>query len=94
MYIVVVIAMLVTLSLALVRAYLGPTVFDRALAANMVGTTSMLLLAILQFVSGRPEFVDLALVYGLLTVIGTIALQKFFRYGDLGEPGRAREKRP
>lgn len=94
MYVVVVIAMLVTLTLALVRAYLGPTVFDRALAANTVGTVSMLLLAILQFVAGRPEFVDLALVYGLLSVIGTIALQKFFRYGDLGEPGRAREKRP
>ena len=53
----------------------------------------MLLLAIFQFISGRPEFVDLALVYGLLSIIGTIALQKFFRYGDLGEPGRAREKR-
>ena len=93
MYVVVVLALLVTLALALVRAFLGPTVFDRALAGNTVGTASMLLLAIFQFISGRPEFVDLALVYGLLSIIGTIALQKFFRYCDLGEPGRAREKR-
>ena len=93
MYVAVVLALLVTLALALVRAFLGPTVFDRALAGNTVGTASMLLLAIFQFISGRPEFVDLALGSGLLSIIGTIALQKFFRYGDLGEPGRAREKR-
>ena len=93
MYVVVVLALLVTLALALVRAFLGPTVFDRALAGNTVGTASMLLLAIFQFISGRPEFVDLALGYGLLSIIGTIALLKCFRYGDLGEPGRAREKR-
>ncbi|MCB1959644.1 MAG: hypothetical protein KDE68_03830 [Rhodocyclaceae bacterium] len=86
-YAVVVIALLVTLVMALIRAFRGPTVFDRALAGNAVGTASMMLLAIFQFISGRPEFVDLALVYGLLNIIGTIALQKFFRYGDLGEPG-------
>ncbi|WP_222105252.1 monovalent cation/H+ antiporter complex subunit F [Denitromonas halophila] len=92
MYAVVVGALLVSLCLLLVRALLGPTVFDRALAGNAVGTVAMLLLAIFQFVSGRPEFVDLALVYGLLNIVGTIAVQKFFRYGDLGEPGVADEE--
>ena len=92
-YVAVVLALLVTLALALVRAFQGPTVFDRALAGNAVGTATMMLLAIFQFISGRPEFVDLALVYGFLNVIGTIALQKFFRYGDLGEPGRAEGER-
>ena len=79
-------ALLVTLALALARAFLGPTVFDRALAANAIGTISMLLLAILEFYTGRPEFTDLALVYGLLNIIGTVAVLKFFRRGDLGEP--------
>ncbi|MCB1887206.1 MAG: hypothetical protein KDH20_06345 [Rhodocyclaceae bacterium] len=88
-YAVTVLALLVTLALALVRAFQGPTVFDRALAGNAVGTATMMLLAIFQFMAGRPEFVDLALVYGLLNIIGTIALQKFFRYGNLGEPGRS-----
>ncbi|MCB1916407.1 MAG: hypothetical protein KDG52_11920 [Rhodocyclaceae bacterium] len=92
-YVAVVLSLLVTLALALVRAFRGPTVFDRALAGNAVGTATMMLLAIFQFISGRPEFVDLALVYGFLNVIGTIALQKFFRYGDLGEPGRAEGER-
>jgi multicomponent Na+:H+ antiporter subunit F len=87
------IALLVTLALALARAAAGPTVFDRALAGNAIGTAAMLLLAVLEFLTGRPEFLDLAIVYGFLNVIGTIAVLKFFRYGDLGEPGGAEEDR-
>lgn len=81
------VALLVTLALALVRAALGPSLFDRALAANTVGTVAMLLLAVLGFLNGRPEFLDLAIVYGLLNVIGTIAVLKYFRQGNLGDPG-------
>jgi len=83
------IALLVTLALALVRAGLGPSVFDRVQAANSIGTVAMLLLAVMGFLNGRPEFLDLAIVYGLLNVIGTIAVLKFFRYGDLGESGES-----
>ncbi|MGZ8259172.1 MAG: monovalent cation/H+ antiporter complex subunit F [Caldimonas sp.] len=79
--------MLATIALALARAALGPTLFDRAQAANSVGTVAMLLLAVLGFLSGRPEFLDLAIVYGLLNVIGTIAVLKYFRRGNLGDPG-------
>jgi multicomponent Na+:H+ antiporter subunit F len=80
-------ALLVTLALAIARAILGPTVFDRAQAANTVGTVAMLLLAVIGFLTGRPEFLDLAIVYGLLNVVGTITVLKFFRVGDLGDPG-------
>ena len=80
-------ALLATITLTLARAALGPTLFDRALAANSVGTLAMLLLAVLGFLNGRPEFLDLAIVYGLLNVIGTIAVLKYFRRGDLGDPG-------
>ena len=80
-------ALLVALGLALARAVLGPTVFDRAQAANTLGTLAVLLLAVIGFLNGRPEFLDLAIVYGLLNVIGTIAVLKYFTYGDLGEPG-------
>jgi multicomponent Na+:H+ antiporter subunit F len=86
------IALLLTLALALVRATLGPTVFDRAQAANTIGTVAMLLLAVLGFLNGRPEFLDLASVYGLLNVIGTIAVLKYFRRGDLGDPGDENEE--
>ena len=64
---------------------LGPTVFDRLLAANTVGTLAVLLLAVIGFLTGRPEFLDLAIVYGLLNIVGTIAVLKFFRRGSLAE---------
>ena len=79
------IALLVALALMLARAILGPTVFDRLLAANTIGTLAVLLLAVIGFLTGRPEFLDLAIVYGLLNVVGTIAVLKFFRYGSLAE---------
>ena len=77
--------LLATLALLLVRAVKGPTVFDRLLAGNTVGTVSVLLLATIGFLTGRPEFLDLAIVYGLLNIVGTIAVLKFFRHGSLGE---------
>jgi multicomponent Na+:H+ antiporter subunit F len=52
-----------------------------------VGTVAMMLLAVIGFLTGRPDFLDLAIVYGLLNVVGTIAVLKFFRVGDLGDPG-------
>jgi len=88
-------ALLVALALSLTRACLGPSVFDRALAANTIGTLAVLLLAVIGFLTGRPEFLDLAIVYGLLNVVGTIAVLKFFVYGNLGDPGEAgEEQRP
>ncbi len=87
------IAILVTLSLALVRGALGPTVFDRVQAANTVGTCALILLALLGFLTGRPEFLDLSIVYGLLNMIGTIAVLKYFRYGGLGDAGEEHEER-
>jgi multicomponent Na+:H+ antiporter subunit F len=89
-------ALLVTIALLLARAVAGPTVFDRLLGANTIGTCAMLLLAVLGFLTGRPEFLDLALVYGLLNVLGTVAVLKYFRQGDLGDAGEkaAAERSP
>ena len=77
-------ALLLAIGFALVRAGLGPSLFDRVQAGNTIGTCAMLLLAAIGFLTERPEFLDLSIVYGLLNVIGTIALLKFFRYRDLG----------
>jgi multicomponent Na+:H+ antiporter subunit F len=77
--------LLATLALLLVRAIKGPTVFDRLLASNTIGNVAVLLLAVIGFLTGRPDFLDLALVYGLLNIVGTIAVLKFFRHGRLGE---------
>jgi multicomponent Na+:H+ antiporter subunit F len=85
-------ALLIALMLVLVRAFLGPTVFDRAQAANTTGTIAVLLLAVIGFLTGRPEFLDLAIVYGLLNLIGTIAVLKYFEFGALGESGPAQPR--
>jgi multicomponent Na+:H+ antiporter subunit F len=78
------IMLLATLALLLVRAVIGPTVFDRLLAANTIGTVAVLLLATIGFLTARPDFLDLAIIYGLLNIVGTIAVLKFFRHGNLG----------
>ena len=78
MIIAAILALVVTVALALTRALLGPSVFDRLQAANTIGTCAMMLLALLGFLDDRPEFLDLALTYGLLNVIGVIAVLRFF----------------
>lgn len=77
------IAILVTMSLALLRAFMGPTLYDRILAVNMFGTKTVLIISVLGFLMGRPDFLDIALVYALINFIGVIALLKYFKYGNL-----------
>lgn len=77
------IAILVTMFMALIRAFIGPTLYDRVLAVNMFGTKTVLLISVLGFLMGRPDFLDIALVYALINFIGVIALLKYFKYGNL-----------
>jgi multicomponent Na+:H+ antiporter subunit F len=80
-------AILVTMVLALIRAVKGPSIYDRILAVNMFGTKTVLMIAVLGFLMGRPEFLDIALAYALINFVGTIAVLKVFKYGDLGRAG-------
>ena len=75
--------LLAALAMMLARALLGPTNYDRILAANSFGTKTVLLIAVLGFLFGRPEFLDIAIVYALINFITTIALLKLFRYRSL-----------
>lgn len=84
-------AVLVALTLAVVRALKGPTVFDRVLAANSVGTSAVMLLVVLGFLTGRPEFMDIGMTYALLNMVSALAVLKFWRYGDLGHVGEEPE---
>ncbi|MEM8769495.1 MAG: monovalent cation/H+ antiporter complex subunit F [Pseudomonadota bacterium] len=79
MYFAVSIATLVTMGLALIRAIRGPSVYDRVLAVNMFGTKTALLLSVIAFLYGRPDFLDLALAYALINFIGVLAVLEFFR---------------
>ena len=81
---ILLIVLFVGMMLVLVRALLGPTLFDRLLAVNSFGTKIILFIAAYGFFTGRPDFLDLAIVYALINYIGTIAVLKFFECGDLG----------
>lgn len=87
MFVAGLLAVLVALGLAALRALRGPTTFDRLVAANSIGTGAILLLALYGFAIGQPEFLDIGLVYALLNLVGTFAVLKFFRYGALGHEG-------
>ena len=79
MYLAVSLAILVTMVLALVRALRGPTGYDRVLAVNMFGTKTALLLSVIAFLFGRPDFLDLALAYALINLVGILAVLEFFQ---------------
>ncbi|MGB7327269.1 MAG: monovalent cation/H+ antiporter complex subunit F [Rubripirellula sp.] len=70
-------AIIVTMVLALIRAVLGRTVFDRVLALNMFGTKTVLLISVVSFMTDRTDFLDLALMYSLMNFIGMVALLRF-----------------
>lgn len=79
------VSILITMSFALVRAMLGPTVFDRVLSLNMFGTKTVLLICVVSFLQGRTDFLDLALLYSLMNFIGVVALLRFTTQRDFGD---------
>lgn len=87
MYAVAAIAILVTIGLALARALLGPSIYDRITAVNMVGTKTVLLIAVLAFMTGRHDLLDIALVYALINFIGVVAVLKLLEQGNFFTDG-------
>jgi multicomponent Na+:H+ antiporter subunit F len=85
-------AVLITMALALVRALLGPTVYDRIVSVNAFGTLTVVLIAVHGFLTGRPEFLDIALAYALITFIGVIAVTKYVTMTPAMRPDRRDDK--
>jgi multicomponent Na+:H+ antiporter subunit F len=79
MLIAATLAIFVAMILAIIRGIVGPTLYDRILAVNMFGTKTVLLISVLGFVMGRPEFLDIAIVYALINFISVIGV---LRYSD------------
>ena len=86
-------AILLTIGLALLRALLGPTVYDRILAVNMIGTKTVLLIAVYAFLSGRTDILDIALIYALINFIGVVAVLKLVEMGNFHTAGEKVGKR-
>lgn len=89
MFVAAMLAISLSMVLVLVRLFLGPTLYDRVLAVNSFGTVTVLMIGVLGFITNRPDFLDIALLYALINFVGTIAVLKFFRYRALGDTGLA-----
>lgn len=92
MFIAVSLAILITMGLALTRALAGPTTYDRIAAVNMFGTKTVLLIAVLAFLSGLNDLLDIALVYALINFIGVVAALKLVTQGNFHSSDREEER--
>ncbi len=79
MLIAAILAVFIVMVIAIVRGFMGPTLYDRILAVNMFGTKTVLLISLLGFMMGRPEFLDIAIVYALINFISVVGV---LRYSD------------
>ena len=90
MFFVAATALLIAMVFALIRLFIGPSLYDRVLAVNVFGTKTVLLIGVVGFLNGRPDWLDISLLYALINFIGTLAVLKFFRYRHLGDAARTR----
>ena len=70
-------ALVVLAVVVLYRAVRGPTMQDRVVAVNVLGTNTVVILALLSAALGVPYFLDIALVYALLNFLMAVAISKF-----------------
>jgi len=77
------IAIILAMFLSLYRGIYGPTIYDRVLAVNVIGTKTVVLLALIGYIYERPHFMDTALVYALINFLATIAILKYKETGGL-----------
>ncbi len=81
MFIAAAAALIAAIVLTLARAFAGPTVYDRILAVNHIGTQTVLLIAAMGFITGRPDFLDISLLYALINFVATIAVLRYVKRG-------------
>ncbi len=94
MFLVAMVALGIGMVLILIRLFSGLTVYDRVLAGNTFGTYTVLFIGVLGFLMGRPDFLDIALLYALINFVGTIAILKYFRYRAIGDTSPTPEGEP
>ena len=96
MLIAATVSILVVMVLAIIRGIAGPTLYDRILAVNMFGTKTVLMISILGFVMGRPEFLDIAIVYALINFISVVAVLRYsdsFEFKQTEQGNESKEKK-
>ena len=85
--------LLLLMALVFYRAIKGPTVLDRLVAVNVIGTKATVLLIVMGIIFERVDmFVDIAIAYGLLNFIASIAAAKYFQRHKHIHPEKQWEK--
>ncbi len=79
LFLAIAVALGLTMLLSFFRVLRGPTVFDRLTGLGLIGTKTIALLLVVGFWTERIEiYVDIAMSYGLLSFVGTLALARYF----------------
>lgn len=69
--------------LSLIRALIGPTAPDRITAINIIGTKTLIIITLIARVYGQEYFLDIAMIYALMSFITTIGVAKYLEKGAL-----------
>ena len=64
--------------LCLIRAVIGPTIADRLVAVNMMGTMVMVIISILALRLGEGYLVDICLIYAMISFLAVVVLTKVY----------------
>jgi len=79
----------ILMAMSLYRAVVGPTVVDRLIGVNAIGSKTVVLLIIIGFLYHRIDmFVDIALAYAMLNFVAVLGASRYFqkRKGLYEEP--------
>ncbi len=75
--------LVVTTFLCLYRAYVGPSVADRVISINVIGTKTVAIMVLVSYVFHKDYFLDIALVYALIAFLATVGVAKYLQKGVL-----------
>ncbi len=76
--IVIAIIMALLLCVCLIRAVKGPTIADRLMAVNMIGTMTIVMIGILAVLTKTNYIIDICLVYAMISFLAVIVLSKVY----------------
>ena len=72
---------LISIFIALIRFMKGPSVLDRVVAFDAISIIAISIIVILAFLFRRYIYIDVALVYGLLSFLGVLVVARYFERG-------------
>ena len=80
MLLATIMAIFIIMLLAMLRAFIGPSLYDRILAVNLFGTKTVLFIAVLGYFSDNSYFLDIAMLYALLNFVSVVGVLRFIEY--------------